>query len=38
MSAVKKQLINWSNNTINTDSKKRCSFVAPFFTASYGER
>lgn len=27
-----------SNNAINADSKKRRSFVAPLFTAGYGER
>lgn len=27
-----------SNNAINADSKKRRSFVAPFFAAGYGER
>jgi hypothetical protein len=27
-----------SNKAINTDSEKRRSFVAPFFTAGYGER
>jgi hypothetical protein len=27
-----------SNNAINTDSKKRRSFVAPLFAAGYGER
>jgi hypothetical protein len=26
------------NNAINTDSKKRRAFVAPLFTAGYGER
>jgi hypothetical protein len=26
------------NNAINTDSEKRRSFVAPLFTAGYGER
>jgi hypothetical protein len=26
------------NNTINSDSEKRGSFVAPLFTAGYGER
>ena len=26
------------HNAINTDSKKRRAFVAPLFTASYGER
>ncbi len=26
------------NNAINADSKKRRSFVASFFAASYGER
>jgi hypothetical protein len=26
------------NNAINSDSKKRRSFVAPLFTAGYGER
>jgi hypothetical protein len=26
------------NNTINTDSQKRRSFVAPLLAASYGER
>jgi hypothetical protein len=26
------------NNAINTDSEKRCAFVAPLFTAGYGER
>jgi hypothetical protein len=26
------------NNAINADSKKRRSFVAPLFTAGYGER
>jgi len=26
------------NNVINTDSKKRRSFVAPLFAAGYGER
>jgi len=26
------------NNAINTDSKKQRSFVAPLFTAGYGER
>jgi len=26
------------NNTINSDSEKRRSFVAPLFTAGYGER
>jgi hypothetical protein len=26
------------NNAINSDSEKRCSFVAPLFTAGYGER
>ena len=27
-----------ANNAINADSEKRCSFVAPLFTAGYGER
>lgn len=27
-----------ANNAINTDSEKRCAFVAPLFTAGYGER
>ena len=27
-----------SNHTINADSEKRRSFVAPLFTAGYGER
>lgn len=27
-----------SNNAINTDSEKRRAFVAPLFTAGYGER
>jgi hypothetical protein len=27
-----------ANNVINTDSKKRRAFVAPLFTAGYGER
>jgi hypothetical protein len=27
-----------ANNAINTDSKKRRAFVAPLFTAGYGER
>jgi len=27
-----------SNPAINTDSKKRRAFVAPLFTAGYGER
>ena len=27
-----------SNNAINSDSEKRRSFVAPPFTAGYGER
>ena len=26
------------NNAINSDSVKRCAFVAPLFTAGYGER
>jgi hypothetical protein len=26
------------NNAINSDSKKRRSFVAPLFAAGYGER
>jgi hypothetical protein len=26
------------HNAINTDSEKRRSFVAPLFTAGYGER
>jgi hypothetical protein len=26
------------NNAINSDSKKRRAFVAPLFTAGYGER
>jgi hypothetical protein len=26
------------NNAINTDSEKRRAFVAPLFTAGYGER
>jgi hypothetical protein len=26
------------NHAINADSKKRRSFVAPLFTAGYGER
>jgi hypothetical protein len=26
------------NHAINSDSKKRRAFVAPFFTAGYGER
>lgn len=26
------------NNAINADSEKRRSFVAPLFTANYGER
>lgn len=26
------------NNAINADSEKRRSFVAPLFTAGYGER
>jgi hypothetical protein len=26
------------NNAINTDSKKRRAFVAPLFSAGYGER
>lgn len=26
------------DNAINTDRKKRRSFVAPLFTASFGER
>jgi hypothetical protein len=25
------------NNAINSGSKKRCPFVAPLFTAGYGE-
>ncbi|MBI5149986.1 MAG: hypothetical protein HZA28_04360 [Candidatus Omnitrophica bacterium] len=29
---------NTPNNAINADSKKRCAFVAPLFTAGYGER
>ncbi len=28
----------WHNNAINSDSKKRRTFVAPLFTAGYGER
>jgi hypothetical protein len=28
----------WHNNAINSDSKKRRAFVAPLFTAGYGER
>ena len=27
-----------ANNAINADSEKRRSFVAPLFTAGYGER
>jgi hypothetical protein len=27
-----------ANNAINADSKKRRAFVAPLFTAGYGER
>jgi len=27
-----------SNNAINADSEKRRAFVAPLFTAGYGER
>jgi hypothetical protein len=27
-----------ANNAINTDSKERRAFVAPFFTAGYGKR
>jgi hypothetical protein len=27
-----------ANNAINSDSEKRHSFVAPLFTAGYGER
>ena len=27
-----------ANNAINTDSEKRRAFVAPLFTAGYGER
>ena len=27
-----------SNHAINTDKKKRRSFVAPLFSAGYGER
>jgi hypothetical protein len=27
-----------SNNAINTDSEKRRAFIAPLFTAGYGER
>jgi len=27
-----------ANNAINSDSKKRRSFVAPLFAAGYGER
>ena len=27
-----------SNNAINADRKKRRSFVAPLFSAGYGER
>jgi hypothetical protein len=27
-----------SNNVINPDSEKRRAFVAPLFTAGYGER
>jgi hypothetical protein len=27
-----------ANNAINAESEKRCSFVAPLFTAGYGER
>lgn len=27
-----------SNNAINSDSEKRRAFVAPLFTAGYGER
>jgi hypothetical protein len=26
------------NNAINTDNEKRRAFVAPLFTAGYGER
>jgi len=26
------------NNAINTDSEKRRAFIAPLFTAGYGER
>jgi hypothetical protein len=29
---------NTPNNAINSDSEKRRSFVAPLFTAGYGER
>ena len=29
---------NTPNSAINSDSEKRRSFVAPFFTAGYGER
>jgi hypothetical protein len=27
-----------ANNAINSDSEKRRAFVAPLFTAGYGER
>ena len=29
---------NTPNNAINSDSEKRRAFVAPLFTAGYGER
>ncbi len=29
---------NAHNNAINSDSEKRRAFVAPLFTAGYGER
>ena len=29
---------NTYNNAINSDSEKRRAFVAPLFTAGYGER
>lgn len=29
---------NTADNAINTDSEKRRPFVAPLFTAGYGER
>jgi hypothetical protein len=30
--------VKTANNAINADSEKRRSFVAPLFTAGYGER
>lgn len=38
MTPMQRYMRKSSNNTINADSEKRRSFVAPLFTAGYGER